>query len=82
MRSADATVAPEVRCNYLGRREDVAAIMRGVAVARSLARAGPLGEVSLKEVYPGEEVRSDEEVEAYIRRTLREGIESARRFGL
>ena len=68
--SADAMVAPEVRCNYLGRREDVAAIVRGVAVARSLARAGPLGEVSLKEVYPGEEVRSDEEVEAYIRRTL------------
>ena len=68
--SADAMVAPEVRCNYLGRREDVAAIVRGVAVARSLARAGPLGEVSLKEVYPGEEVRIDEEVEAYIRRTL------------
>lgn len=67
--SSDPAIAPAIRCNYLSRQEDVRAIAGGIAVARELARAGPLGEVSRREVYPGAHVRSEAEVEAYIRGT-------------
>ena len=68
--SADPAVAPAIRCNYLGRREDLSAIAKGIATARKLAGTGPLAEVSGKEVFPGEHVRSEAEVEAYIRGTV------------
>ena len=70
IRSADPSVAPQIRCNYLNDPSDGKALARGIALARRLATAGALGDVSAAEVYPGAHVQSEEEVDAYIRSTL------------
>jgi len=68
--SANPSVAPEIRLNYLEAPEDEASLSRGIALARQLARTGALGQVSLDEVYPGAHVQSSEDISLYIASTL------------
>jgi choline dehydrogenase-like flavoprotein len=68
--SPDPSVAPEVRCNYLERREDLDSLRSGVALARKLSRSGDLADVSTAEVYPGPGVQEAAALDEYIRQTL------------
>lgn len=68
--STDPSVSPEVRCNYLSKSEDKESLKSGVQLARRLATSGALGEVSLEEVYPGPSVKTESDLDTYIRSTL------------
>jgi choline dehydrogenase-like flavoprotein len=68
--SSDPSFAPEIRCNYLERREDLNSLRSGVALARKLSRSGDLADVSTDEIYPGPGVQDAAALDEYIRQTL------------
>ena len=52
-------------------QQDIAALAHGIQVARRVARQKPLADAVAREVFPGETVRKETELHAYIRRMLR-----------
>jgi choline dehydrogenase len=68
-RSADPRELPEVRLNMLTERADVEALIRAIRRSREIAATEPLAELVQAEIHPGEDAQSDEELEAWIRRT-------------
>jgi choline dehydrogenase len=67
LRSPDARAAPTVLFNYLATEEDRATMVRGVCMARKLARTAALSPYITDEYQPGFDVESDDEVLAFIR---------------
>jgi choline dehydrogenase len=68
--SADPCAPPSIDPNYLAADADVQAAIQGVRIARQIAnspalRSFPLG----REVFPGPDVTTDREIEAYCRST-------------
>jgi choline dehydrogenase-like flavoprotein len=61
---------PEIRCNYLERKEDLQCLRTGVALARKLSTSGDLADVSTLEVYPGPRVQDGDDLDEFIRQTL------------
>jgi choline dehydrogenase len=70
LRSADPGEQPRIVTNSLAEPEDVAALVAGVRLAREIARAEPLGSCVGRELFPGEEVVSDADLEADVRRRV------------
>jgi choline dehydrogenase-like flavoprotein len=70
LRSADPTAKPRLITNSLAEPEDVAALVAGTKLAREIAAAGPFAEVLGKELFPGPEVVSDEDLAADLRRRV------------
>ena len=69
IKSADPTVPPEIRINYLATETDRAAFIEGIRILRKILAAPALKPYTLEEVDPGPKVVSDEELLAYCRRT-------------
>jgi choline dehydrogenase len=69
IRSADPTVPPEIRINYLGTETDRAAFIDGIRILRKILSAPALKPYVVDEAYPGSKVSSDEDVLDYCRRT-------------
>ena len=69
LKSADPRTLPAVTLNLLSDPEDLAALRSGVRAARRIYRTSPQGELTGAEVLPGEQVRSDEELDAFLRET-------------
>lgn len=71
LRSADPAEPPLVDPNYLGDALDLQQLLGGIQVAREIASAAPLRQALSGELLPGSEARTDAELAAYIRGTLR-----------
>src|ERR1700738_3291019 len=67
IRSADPTVAPEIRINYLSTEVDRTANVEGLKVLRRILKAPALRPYVMEEVDPGAKVSSDEELLDYCR---------------
>jgi choline dehydrogenase len=69
IKSADPTVPPEIRINYLATETDRAAFIDGIKILRKILSAPALRPFTVEEVDPGAKVLSDEELLNYCRRT-------------
>ena len=68
LRSADPEDMPRVQGNYLGAREDVDNLVKGIRLARKILAAPALATLLKGESLPGPQVGdSDAELEAYVR---------------
>jgi len=69
LRSADPLAKPRIYFNVLATDADLATARRGVQVARHIYATAPQCELVARECAPGPAVRSDAELNAYIRAT-------------
>src|SRR6266478_6163063 len=69
IKSADPTVPPEIRINYLATETDRSAFIDGIKILRKILSAPALKPFTVEEVDPGAKVLSDEELLNYCRRT-------------
>ena len=65
--SADPAAKPRIQTNTLAEPEDVLALVAGVKVARRVVAAAPLAAVSKREMLPGGDAETDEDIAARIR---------------
>ncbi len=70
LRSSDPLAKPHIITNTLSEPEDLESMVAGMMLAREIAAQGPLREVVLKELKPGPEAQSREQLEADLRRRL------------
>jgi choline dehydrogenase len=69
LRSADPMDHPAIFANYLATEEDRRAIREGVKMMREVARQAALDPYRGPEYSPGEAVQTDEQIDAWIKRT-------------
>lgn len=69
IKSADPSVPPEIRINYLATETDSAAFIDGLRILRKILAAPALKPFSHEEVYPGAKVESDEDLLDFCRKT-------------
>lgn len=65
--SADPRDPPRILFNLFKERSDVDRMIRGVRIAREIYNQPPLKQFTAGELIPGERVRSDQELETFIR---------------
>jgi choline dehydrogenase len=70
LRSANPADAPRILFNFLKEPEDRRAMREGVRIVREMYSQGPVGEMIARELKPGPEVKSDAELDAYIRASM------------
>ncbi len=70
LRSADPSDKPRILTNSLTEPEDVASLVAGVKIAREIAATGPMREICGREVFPGDGVKDDADIEADVRRRV------------
>jgi choline dehydrogenase len=69
LKSADPLADPAIFANYLSAEEDRRAIREGVKMMREVARQSALDPYRSEEYSPGEAVRTDAEIDAWIKKT-------------
>lgn len=69
LRSADPRDKIVIRHNHLSAENDLRTMRAGVRMARDLHATTPLKDMVADEVMPGPAIRSDAEIDAYVRRT-------------
>jgi choline dehydrogenase len=67
--SADPTDDPVIDPQYLSAEPDLKVLREGIKRAREVARSEALDPFRGEEVWPGEDVQTDEEIEAHVRET-------------
>jgi len=67
IRSADAQDAPEIKANYMTHPTDKALVLRSMRLVRHIAAQPALARHIVREVRPGPDAQSDEELLAYVR---------------
>jgi len=67
LRSNDPLAAPIIRANYLQDPDDVAALVRGVELARKLLATTAYDPLRGEEIDPGPGVKTDAEIAAFVR---------------
>lgn len=67
--SPDPLAYPKIDPNYLADPEDAAVLVAGIKAVRQLAQTPALKKFVVRETRPGPEVKTDEEILAYIRAT-------------
>lgn len=70
LKSADPADPPSVQLNLMSDPRDMETMIRAIRTARSVYEAEPLNGLIESEVAPGSNLRSDAELEDYVRRTL------------
>jgi len=70
---ADPRAAPKILFNYMSHPEDWAEFRTAIRLTREIFSQKPIAELSGREITPGSEVQSDEELDHFIR----EEVESA-----
>ena len=70
LRSADPAAKPRILTNTLTEPEDVAALVAGIRLAREIAATGPMRAVVGRELFPGDGVDTDADVEQDLRRRV------------
>lgn len=66
-RSPDPMAAPEIRPNYLSAPADIEELLEGARFLRRLAATAPMREIIAREIRPGPEIGTDEDMIADIR---------------
>ena len=69
IRSADPSVPPEIRINYLATETDRTAFVEGFKILRKILAAPALKAYCVEEVDPGSDVTSDADILEFCRRT-------------
>jgi choline dehydrogenase len=69
IKSADPSVPPEIRINYLATETDRRAFIDGIRILRKILAAPALKAYAVAEVDPGPTVKSDDELLDFCRRT-------------
>lgn len=69
LRSADPTDDPVIDPNYLEADRDLEVLVEGVRRGREILQATAFDDVRGDEVWPGEDVTTDEEIAAHVRET-------------
>jgi choline dehydrogenase len=69
LKSADPLAPPEIRLNFLTTPEDVAAMVAGTRIARAIVGQPAMASYVTGEISPGPDVKTDAEIEAYVRAT-------------
>src|SRR6201992_4344201 len=69
IRSADASVPPEIRINYLATETDRAAFIDGLKILRNILAQPAMKPFCVDEVYPGAKVVSDADLLEFCRNT-------------
>jgi choline dehydrogenase len=67
LRSADPLEKPKILTNSLTEPEDVASMVAGMRIAREIAATAPVAEVVVRELKPGPDAESPEQLEAALR---------------
>ena len=70
LRSSDPRDKPRILTNTLAERDDVDSLVAGVKLARAMAASPPLAGTVVRELKPGPEFASDEDVEESVRRRV------------
>jgi len=70
LRSSDPTAPPLIDPGFLRCRADLDAIVAGLELCREIARQHALGDWRGTEVHPGAEVRTKDELRAYVRASV------------
>jgi choline dehydrogenase len=70
LRSADPADKPRIRLNLLATKNDTATMVRSVKLMRELYGTQPLAGLVSEETMPGPSVRTDDEIEAWLRHSL------------
>jgi choline dehydrogenase-like flavoprotein len=70
LRSADPTLPPRITMNVLAESADLETLRRGIREARRIYRTPPQAELTGKELTPGEDVISDADLDAFIRKSV------------
>ena len=70
LRSADPADHPRILFNFLKEEEDRRAMREGVRIVREMYSQGPLGEMIDREIKPGPGVKTDAEIDAYVRSSM------------
>ncbi len=68
LRSANPTDSPKVTLNFMKERADRDATREGLKMLRQVYNTAPLSDIVKREVMPGPEVTSNEDLDAYIRK--------------
>jgi choline dehydrogenase len=68
LKSADPNADPAIFANYLATEEDRRALREGVKMMRKVAAQAALDPYRTEELFPGEGVQADEEIDAWIRK--------------
>lgn len=63
--SADPYERPKVDLNFFGHEDDLRRTIGALQFARKIVRAGPMADLTAKELMPGEHVQSDEDWRQY-----------------
>jgi choline dehydrogenase len=69
LRSADPFDDPAIDPNYLDAQKDLDVLVEGVKRGREIMQADAFDDVRGKEVWPGEDVQTDEEIAEHVRET-------------
>jgi choline dehydrogenase len=67
LRSADPRDKPLIRLGWLSDPSEMQAMVEAVRLCREIAETGPLGKAAVLNIDPGPGVRSDEQIEAWVR---------------
>jgi choline dehydrogenase len=73
LRSADPFDDPRIDFNYLSDQRDLERLVRGLKRAREIGEAEPLDEYRGEELWPGEDVDTDDEIVDHLRDTAQTG---------
>lgn len=68
LRSADPKAAPRILFNYMGTERDRREMRAAVRLTREIMHQAPLDAFRSKELGPGADVRSDAQIDAWVRR--------------
>lgn len=69
LKSADPKDDPAIYANYLSAEEDRRAMREGVKMMRAVAEQAAFDPYRTQELFPGPQVQTDEEIDAWIRQT-------------
>src|SRR5207247_1779406 len=70
LRSSDPGDKPRILVNALTEPEDVQSLVAGVKLAREIVASEPLASAAGREIFPGADVQSDDDIEADVRRRM------------
>jgi len=74
IRSADPAEQPAIRFNFLDTATDTQAMVEGFKIMRSIIEAAPMDRYRGEELIPGTAVRSDDEIERFLREKAETGF--------
>ncbi len=67
LRSADPHAAPAIRLGWFQDPEEMRTVIQAVRLSREIAYSGPLGKITVRNIDPGDGVKTDEQIEAWVR---------------